>query len=82
MSVVFLKHPNAGSLGPAELQVAVNAYESAIKLIGAAAEADGVRESLADHIMRKVLAGERDEHAVRDAAIIALTGVPDRRLIA
>jgi hypothetical protein len=32
--------------------------------------------------MRKVLGGERDENGVRDAAISALTGVEDRRLIA
>jgi hypothetical protein len=80
MSVIFLKRPDAGSLGPAELAVATEAFESALNLIGAAGAVDGVRETLADDVMRMVLSGARDALLVRDAAIRALTGVQERRI--
>ena len=82
MSVIFLKRPDAGTLGPADLIVATEAYEAALKLIGAARDIEGVRETLADHVMRIVLKGERDAVVVREAAISALTGMQDRRMIA
>jgi hypothetical protein len=81
MGVIFLKrirHEARGSLGPDEIRIAVTAYEAALKLIGGAAGDDGVRDTLASHIIQNVLDGGRDEVAVRESAIGALTGMKRR----
>ena len=81
MGVIFLKriqHEARGSLGPNEIRIAVTAYEVALKLIGGAAGDDGVRDALASYIIQNVLDGGRDEVAVRESAIGALTGMKRR----
>ena len=81
MGVIFLKrikHEARGSLGPDEIRIAVTAYEAALKLIGGAAGDDGVRDTLASHIIQSVLDGARDEVAVRESAISSLTGMKRR----
>ena len=81
MGVIFLKRIKQearGSLGPDEIRIAVTAYEAALKLIGGAAGDDGVRDTLASHIIQSVLDGARDEVAVRESAIGSLTGMKRR----
>jgi hypothetical protein len=81
MGVIFLKrilHEARGSLGPDEIRIAVTAYEAALKLIGSAAGDDGVRDVLASYIIQNVLDGGRDDVAIRESAIGALTGMKRR----
>ena len=81
MGVIFLKRIKEearGSLGPDEIRIAVTAYEATLKLIGGAAGDDGVRDTLASHIIQSVLDGARDEVAVRESAISSLTGMKRR----
>ena len=73
-----IQYEARGSLGPDEIRIAVTAYEAALKLIGGAAGDDGVRDTLASYIIQNVLDGGRDEVAVRESAIGALTGMKRR----
>ena len=81
MGVIFLKriqHEARGSLGPDEIRIAVTAYEAALKLIGSAAGDERENDIIASYIIQNVLDGGRDEVAVRESAIVALTGMKRR----
>jgi hypothetical protein len=80
MSVAYLRSIlDTAAVGEAGTKIAVEAYQEALRLIGVAGADEGIRESLARHIVRGVNGGERDREAVRDGAINALTGVSAER---
>ena len=61
------------ALGPAELRLASEAFEAALAEVS---DSDlhpyMIRKGLAQHVMRSILAGERDTTRLRDGALASL----------
>jgi hypothetical protein len=62
-----------GCLYPADLTIAVSAFDTALRWLGqTAAEDYAVREALAKHIIRRSLSGERDPNRLCDGVLVHL----------
>jgi hypothetical protein len=64
------------SFDPAEVAIAVSAFDTVTGFLGVAGTAQTVRERVADYIMQRMLLGERDPARLRDGTLAKLGVAP------
>jgi hypothetical protein len=65
-----------GTLGPAELRLAGQAFEAALAEVGESElHPYAIRKCLAQHVMQRIFAGERDATRLREGALESLRGL-------
>jgi hypothetical protein len=66
-------------LGPDDLRLASEAFEAALAEVGESElHPYEIRKNLAQHVMQKIFAGERDREALREGALTALRTVEEQ----
>jgi hypothetical protein len=64
------------SFDPAEVAIAISAFDTVTAFLGVAGTANAVRERVADYIMQRMLLGERDPARLRDGTLAKLGVAP------